>query len=74
LRAGFGLFVLDRDVSRRFDHLFEDSAKVFQPGGRDDDIVPAAIDIFSDSEKAAARIFLQSENEGLALNLNLLGP
>jgi hypothetical protein len=61
-----------RNFVRRFHHVFEELFEILQTGGRDDDGVAPPADVLGDAQEPAARIFLERENEGLALNLNLL--
>ena len=55
---------------RRFHHFFEELFEILQTGGRDDDGVAPTADVFGDAQEPAARIFLEREDEGLALDLN----
>src|ERR1035438_1988594 len=64
------LFGLDRDIGGSLGHLIHDPSKIFQAGGRNDDVITAAIDIFGDAQKTTAGIFLQSEDKRLALDLD----
>jgi hypothetical protein len=70
------LFQIGRHLGRSFrggaGHFVEDAFEIFQTSCRDDDGVAPAINVFGDPEKTAARIFLQSENESLAFDLNFV--
>src|SRR5687768_3939346 len=61
-----------RGVGGGAGHFVEDALEIFQAGGRDDDGVAAAIDVFGDAQETAARIFLQSENESFAFDLDFV--
>src|ERR1051325_9054240 len=63
---------LDGHFVRLLDHVFEQALKVAQPGGRNDDGVAPSVDVLGDAQEAPAGIFLQREDEGLALNLDLV--
>ena len=62
-----------RHFVRCFHHFFEELFEILQTGGRDDDGVASSADVFGDAQEPAARIFLEREDERLALNLNLPG-
>ena len=70
-----GLFV-DRHLGRRlaggFNHFVYDAAEIFQTSRGDDDGVAATVDIFGDAEKAAPRVFFQSEEKSLSLDLHFI--
>ena len=61
---------------RRFhgspDHFVNGPFEIFQPGGRDDDVITAAIDIFGDPKKTAAGIFFQCEDERFTFDLDFI--
>tara|TARA_A100001037_G_scaffold300971_1_gene329535 strand:+ start:725 stop:928 length:204 start_codon:yes stop_codon:yes gene_type:complete len=52
--------------------LVEDLLEISETGRRKDDGIATTPDILGNSEKSASRVFFESENEGLPLNLNLL--
>lgn len=62
-----------RRVKQAFEHVVNYPLELDDPGGGQNDRVSAASDIFCDSKKPSARIFLESENKDLAFHLNLCG-
>jgi len=67
-----GIVFFDRYFSPGFHHFIKDFSEFLQPGGRNDHVVPASVDILSDSQKASPRILLQGEDEGFSFDLNFL--
>jgi hypothetical protein len=51
-------------------HVFQNLAELFQTSGRNNHIVAAAIDIFSNPKKPAPGILFQRKNKGLPFDLN----
>jgi hypothetical protein len=66
------LLFFDRNLSRGFHHLIHDLFKILQTGGRDNDIVAATINVLSNTQETTTGIFLQGEDESLALDLDFL--
>src|SRR6266849_10753265 len=82
-QTGFGWFSNRRSVfralftgrlARQLHHLINHPLEILQAGGRYDDVVAAAANVFRDAQKAPPRIFLEREHERLALNLYFLRP
>src|SRR3977135_3874060 len=73
LRLEAFLLHLRRNLGGGLHHVVHKPFEILQAGGRDDDGVAAAADVFGDSQEAPARIFLQGKNERLALDLDLVG-
>ena len=53
----YALLFLDGNFRRGPDHVIQHFAELVQAGGGDDDVVPAAIDVFGDAQEPAARDF-----------------
>src|SRR5208283_1232169 len=66
-----GLASLDGDIGGSLDHFLQNFEEFIQARGRDDDVVTAAVNVLGNAQKTAPRIFLQSKDKGLALDLNL---
>ena len=62
-----------RRVEQAFEHVVNDPFELDDPGGRQNDRVSATADIFCDSKKPAARVFLEGKNKDFAFHLNLCG-
>jgi hypothetical protein len=62
-----------RHLFRSFHHFIQHFLKIFQAGGWDDDGVAPSAHVFGDAQKSSARIFLEGEDEGLALDLDFVG-
>src|SRR5438132_649931 len=58
-----------RSRSQCLQHLVESLAEILQTGSGNDDGVPPSIHIFSNAQKPAARIFLQSKDKRFPFNL-----
>ena len=56
-----------------FHHILQKSLEVFQAGRGNNNCIAPSTDIFSDPQETSARIFLEREDERLALNLNSVG-
>ncbi len=67
----FGL-TLFRSLGGYLDHFIQQVAEILEARGWDNDRVAPPADILGNSEKTAARIFLQSEDERFPLDLNFL--
>src|SRR5208282_2048417 len=67
------LRLLRRNLIRRLHHFVEELFEILQSGGGHDDGVAPPADVLGDAQEPAARIFLEREDKGFALNLHLLG-
>ena len=54
---------------RRLNHFVENLLKFLQAGGRNDDVVPPAVYIFSNAQKPTAGILLEGKQKRLSLDL-----
>src|SRR5208282_6771615 len=66
------LRLLRRNLIRRLHHFVDELFEILQSGGGHDDGVAPPADVLGDAKEPAAWIFLEREDEGLALDLNLL--
>ena len=66
-------WILRRNFIRRLHHFFQQLFEIRQAGGGNDDGVAPSADILGDAQEPSARIFLEREDKGFALNLQLLG-
>lgn len=62
-----------RRVEQAFEHVVNYPFELDDPGGGQNDRVSAPADVFCDSKKPTARIFLEGENKDFAFHLNLRG-
>ena len=62
-----------RRVEQAFEHVVNHPFELDNPGGGQNDRVSAPADVFCDSKKPTARIFLEGKNKDFAFHLNLRG-
>lgn len=60
-------------VEQAFEHVVNYPFELDNPGGGQNNRVSAAADVFRDSKKPAARIFLEGKDKDFAFHLNLFG-